>query len=80
MKTEEIANFLLHTRSILFPFSSIFQTTTLLDMAATKTQETRPATKTQDKYSILIPTYNEKENLPIITQMIMTALEPEFGV
>jgi len=32
--------------------------------------------KKNDKYSILIPTYNEKENLPIICQMIVTALKP----
>eukprot|EP00486_Rosalina_sp_Unknown_P002065 CAMPEP_0201566758 /NCGR_PEP_ID=MMETSP0190_2-20130828/6808_1 /ASSEMBLY_ACC=CAM_ASM_000263 /TAXON_ID=37353 /ORGANISM="Rosalina sp." /LENGTH=242 /DNA_ID=CAMNT_0047985923 /DNA_START=18 /DNA_END=743 /DNA_ORIENTATION=+ len=40
-------------------------------MAAKKTKK-----KGQNKYSILMPTYNEKQNLPLITQMIVTALEP----
>lgn len=35
--------------------------------------------KGQNKYSILMPTYNEKQNLPLITQMIVTALAPQFS-
>lgn len=29
----------------------------------------------QDKYSILLPTYNERENLPIIVYLINKAFE-----
>jgi dolichol-phosphate mannosyltransferase len=28
-----------------------------------------------DKYSVILPTYNEKENLPIITYLIMEMAE-----
>ena len=44
-------------------------------MAAQKTTKGREA----NKYSILMPTYNEKQNLPLITQMVVTALEPQFS-
>ena len=30
---------------------------------------------TKDKYSILLPTYNERENLPLITWLIVQAFE-----
>lgn len=33
-----------------------------------------------DKYSILLPTYNERENLPIIIYLIVKALESRFGI
>lgn len=51
-------------------------------MAAQKKQSTsKPkTTKGKNKYSILLPTYNEKQNLPLITQMIVTALEPQFSL
>lgn len=45
--------------------------------AVSSKKETYTKTKSNnDKYSILIPTYNERENLPIICQMIVTALKP----
>jgi hypothetical protein len=34
---------------------------------------------TTDKYSILLPTYNERENLPIITWLIDTELSKAYG-
>lgn len=30
---------------------------------------------TEDKYSILLPTYNEKENLPIIVWLLVKHLD-----
>ena len=41
-------------------------------------QQTKQEEET-NKYSILMPTYNEKQNLPLITQMVVTALEPQFS-
>jgi dolichol-phosphate mannosyltransferase len=31
-----------------------------------------------DKYSILLPTYNERENLPLITWLIVEAFKKRF--
>lgn len=33
----------------------------------------------KDKYSILLPTYNERENLPIIIYLINKAFENTYG-
>jgi len=33
-----------------------------------------------DKYSILLPTYNERENLPIIIYLIVKAMESRFEI
>ena len=32
------------------------------------------------KYSIIMPTYNERENLPLITQLIDSALSPKLRI
>ncbi|XP_028391739.1 dolichol-phosphate mannosyltransferase subunit 1-like [Dendronephthya gigantea] len=37
------------------------------------------AEKTKDKYSILLPTYNEKENLPLIVWLIVKSFEESGG-
>lgn len=37
------------------------------------------ATK-KDKYSILLPTYNERENLPLITWLIVQAFEKTYVI
>lgn len=44
-------------------------------MAATSTMADSEITKS-DKYTILLPTYNERENLPIIIWLIIKYLEP----
>ncbi|EGC37292.1 glycosyltransferase [Dictyostelium purpureum] len=36
------------------------------------------STVSKDKYTIILPTYNEKENLPIITWLINSELEKNF--
>jgi hypothetical protein len=38
------------------------------------------AAKKPDKYSILLPTYNEKENLPLIVWLIVRSFEERWVV
>eukprot|EP01084_Bolivina_argentea_P217665 369515_1 len=47
-------------------------------MATPKDAQNKPNQKkrNENKYSILIPTYNEKQNLPLIVQMVVSSLEP----
>lgn len=34
-------------------------------------REPEPRTPRQDKYSVLLPTYNERENLPLIVWLLV---------
>ena len=42
--------------------------------------KTKMAAKKPDKYSILLPTYNEKENLPLIVWLIVRSFEERWVV
>lgn len=37
-----------------------------------------PAPTTKDKYSIILPTYNERKNLPVITWLIEKAFTEQY--
>ena len=36
------------------------------------------APATQDKYSVILPTYNERQNLPILVQMLYDVFSKEY--
>ena len=40
---------------------------------------TKKALAVEDVYSVLLPTYNERENLPILVHMIVRTLESRLG-
>ncbi len=33
-----------------------------------------------DKYTVLLPTYNERENLPLIVWLLMRAFDEAYGL
>lgn len=43
--------------------------------AAVKSQSKSTATAAANKYSVLLPTYNERQNLPIIVWMLVREFE-----
>lgn len=36
------------------------------------------ATATQNKYSVILPTYNERQNLPVLVQMLYDVFTREY--
>eukprot|EP01083_Nonionella_stella_P014205 39935_1 len=60
--------------NVLFTNHSSEFTTCISTMSSKRNRKKQ--TKYVNRYSILLPTYNEKQNLPLIVQMIVSALKP----
>lgn len=59
-----------NTSLFLFLLSVLSMTIDAIDHAVLNVQDSHSNNMTQNKYTVILPTYNERENLPIITWLL----------